>query len=119
MRFDKHGHSVLAGELTENANTRCVKDGDDEENRVGAAGGGLYDVVLVQSEVLPQNRQAAGLPRGSKIRQAALKKMLIGKNRERRRAAVFIFTGNSSRIEVRAQQTLAGGGLLHLGDDGG
>src|SRR6266404_5814788 len=45
--------------------------------------------------------------------------MFVGEDGERSGSAGFVFVSEGGRIEIRAEQAFAGGGLLDLGNDGG
>src|SRR5581483_1720032 len=65
------------------------------------------------------HRQPAGGARLPQVVVVALEELLVGQHRQACGAAVGVLAGDPGRVEVGADQALAGRGLLDLGDDAG
>src|ERR1035441_4012778 len=80
-------------------------------------GGGFHHLRGCNRKIFAQHRQPDGASGGFEIRQAPLKKALVRKYGQRRRAPLLVLAGDARRIEIRAHQPPAGRRLLHLGDN--
>src|SRR5689334_11865453 len=78
---------------------------------------GLDDVKRFQREVFSERRKADRGTRRLEVFQSTLKKPLVGENRDCSGSSRLVLDRNCGRIEVRRQQTLAGGRLLDLCND--
>ena len=64
--------------------------GNDEQNRIGACGPRLENLIPVDDEVLPQNRQGCGASDRDQVIQAAVEESRLRQHRDGRRACLVI-----------------------------
>ena len=107
------------GQFAEGAQLRFVENRDDQQDGVGADGGGFEDVVFGDGEILADDGQVAGGAGGLRDRVGALEEIAIGEDGERGRAALFILLREFGGAEILDQNASAGRSFLDFGDDGG
>ena len=92
--------------------------GDDEEDGVGTGSAGFEDLEGVEDEFLAKAGDADLGGGGGEMVERALEKLLVGKDGEGGGTVGFEATGQVCGVEIFADETLGGGGLLDFGDDG-
>ena len=80
---------------------------------------GLKNMLRRNGKVLAQHGHAHRRAGGFQVCQAALEKGFVGEHGNCRRTARFVSRRDPRRGEIGREQTLAGRGLFHFGDDGG
>src|SRR5437867_7082719 len=95
---------------------RGLEDRDDQEHRVGAGRARLPELVLVDREVLAQERHVERRAYATQIVEAPLEVVLVGEDRDRVGAVVRVRGGEGDRIEAAREDAARRRGLLHLGD---
>ena len=73
-----------------------LQRGDDQQDRVGARGGGLVELVRVDDEVLAQHRQVRGRARRVQVVERAAEVERLGEDRQRGGAAALVGAARSS-----------------------
>ena len=107
-----HGSGFEVGHLRRQA-------GGNEQDAIGPHGTGFHHLVLIDHEVLAQHRQLAGRTGLLQVGDRALEEALVGQHTQAGRAVARVAVGDLGGAEVRAQDALAGAGLLDLGDHAG
>ena len=118
MDLDKDIKVILACAGSEFCHLGIGQCSDDEQDAVGADGGGFKDLPGIDGEVLAQHRQGDG---GTCLAQevvVALEVLLVGQYRQAGGSALFIAARKRHGIEIGTDDALAGAGLLDLSDDG-
>src|SRR5881628_525714 len=95
---------------------RGLEDRDDQEHRVGAGRARLPELVLVDREVLAQERHVDRRAYATQIVEAPLEVFLVGEDRDRVGAVARVRGGEGDRIEAAREDAARRRGLLHLGD---
>ena len=73
-------------------------DGHDQQDQVRAVGPGFPDLVLVDHEVLAQQRDVHGGPDGVEVGQRAAEAALLGQDADHGGAAVGVLRGERRRV---------------------
>ena len=118
MNLDENIEVILAGAGREFCHLGIGQCSNDEQDAVGADGSGFKDLPGIDGEVLAQHRQGNG---GACLAQevvVALEVLLVRQHRQAGSTTLFIAARKRHGIEVGTDDTLAGAGLLDLGDDG-
>src|SRR5581483_2272413 len=102
------------GELS---HQRLLEHRGDQQDRVGAGGASLVDLIRVEDEVLAQDGQGDRGAHGAEVVEGALE-MAVGEDRDGGGAVGGIGGGDGCGIEVGKDVALAGRGAFDLGDDG-
>jgi 5-(carboxyamino)imidazole ribonucleotide synthase len=105
------GFPVQFGELVPGENLR------DENRRVGPGQAGLEQLVAVENELLPQQRQPDRRADRRKVPEVSLEIRLVGQHAEARRPVFFVGLGDGDRVEVGSDDAGRRGCLFHLRDD--
>ena len=98
MRLDERAEAEPLGRGQEVTEERRFEDRDDQEDGVGAGGARLPELVLVDREVLAQERDAHGATDVGEVLQPALKVFLVGQDRDRGGAVVRVGPCEPDRI---------------------
>ena len=119
VNFDESAEAIARRGLAKIANLARGEDGGDQQDGIGAVGGGLENLRRVDGEILAEGGQGHGGAGGFEIGQAALEKRFVGEHAEGGRSAGFIGAGDAGGSEIVREDALAGRRLLDLRDDGG
>ncbi len=116
MNLHQHIHPHLGGNCCQLAHLVIIQRRDDQQDGVRTDSPGFDHLVGVHREILAQYRQLAGRACLLQVAVSPLEKVDIGEYRQAARAAGLVTGGNLTRLEIRANHPLAGGGLLHFRD---
>jgi hypothetical protein len=86
------------------------------EDRVGTGRPSFPYLILVDDEILAQDRYRHVLANLFEIVQVTLKEVLVGQHAQGSSACGLVSFGDSDRIEILADHPLGGARLLHLSD---
>ena len=101
LQVDQHGDGQAFG---------------DQQYRVGPGQARFVDLILVDDEVLPQQRQINRIADHLQVFQLALEEGFVGEDAECVGAGGSVGFGDGDRVEVGADYAGAGAGLLDLGN---
>ncbi len=87
VHFQQHIHFQLACMQKQLLQSAVAERCGNQQNGIGTDCARLDDLVMIDDEVLAQNRQIAGLAGKSQVAIPALKKVLIGEHGKTRRPA--------------------------------
>ena len=116
VHFHQHVTADPLGGVVELVELGVGQRRHDQQHRVGAHGAGFEHLPRVDDEVLAQQRQGDRVAGGAQVVLVALEEVLVGEHGQGAGAGPFVTAGDVHRVEVLADQPLAGGGFLDLGD---
>ena len=116
VELDQGRHAERPGARQERRELGVVEDLGDQEDRVGAGEAGLDDLVLVDEEVLAQQRDRDRGADAGEVREVALEVGGVGQDAQAGGAVGLVGPGDRDRVEVVADDPGRGAGLLDLGD---
>ena len=111
-------HAELPCRFREFGGLAVVQGGHDEQDAVRAERARLRHLIGVEHEILAQHGKRDGRVCLREIAVFALEVGLVRQHGEAGRAAAGVGGGQGRRVEIGADEALAGRGLLQLGDEG-
>ena len=100
VALDERGEAKRPGRGGKVAQQRRLEDGDDEQHGVGAGSPRLPQLILVDGEVLAQQRHVDGRPHAPQHVEASLEILRVGEDRDRVGAVAGVRGGEPDRIEI-------------------
>ncbi len=116
VQFHERRHLPFDGQPVQQAEVAIVEAFGDQQHRVGAGCPRFEQLILIENEILPQQRQRHGRADGAEIGEAALKIGCVGQHAETSGAVPLVGHGDIDRVEIRANDAGRRTRLLHLGD---
>ena len=116
VELDKDGHSEPPGALSKRDELAVVKDFGDQEDGVGPREPGLDDLVLVDDEILPQERHGDRRSGARQVGELALEEGGVGEDAQAVGAVCLVDSGDGDRVEIGADDPGGRARLLHLRD---
>ncbi len=117
VELDQGGHPPPPRQGQERRQLRIVEDLGDQEDGIGAGHPGLDDLVLVDQEVLAEDRDRHRRPDPGQVRQVPLEVRDVGQDAQAGGAVGLVGPGDGDRVEVGADHLGRRAGLLDLGDE--
>ena len=98
VNFDQHVHAEVMCAAMQARKVAIIESRGDQQDRVGASGPRLHDLVFIDDEILAQQRHGHAWPNPCQERQVAVEIVAIGQHRQRDRAVVDVIARHSHRI---------------------
>jgi hypothetical protein len=96
---------------------RVIEGGHDQQHGIRARRARLPELVVVEDEVLSEQRKLDGRARGDEVTESATKVFLVGEHGDRRRAGPGVDARLRCWIEGGVEGAPGGRGFLHLRDE--
>src|SRR5713101_7194076 len=87
---------------------RRLENRNDQQHRVGARGARLPELILVDGEVLPEQRNVDRRAHSPQIVEAPLEILLIGEDRDRVGSAARVRGGHGHRVQAAGEHAARG-----------
>jgi hypothetical protein len=85
VHLDERGDAGLGRERQQRLERSRLERPDNQQDRIGAGGRRLQDLVALDDEILAQQRHANGRPNRFQVRERAVEKRGLREHRDRRR----------------------------------